>query len=700
MAADTIGPARVSDPSRTETPLKGPARALALLEQGTTALLVLSTVAFGSWTLVYQVALVTGLGATPALVAAGLLTAAVGYAVLPAFGRGLSHDVVTRPGWGALAVAAATATVAVSLGVTGRRGLMVAVVVAAAAAWVVTRKLGRRGRGVAADRLAGGVGTVTVRSSPGQTGLWPVAWFWAVACAVLASVTARPDGDDAYFVNLSEWVADRGTFPTRDTMLADQAFPALRSHSPPVHSIEGLFGAVAHVLDLRGGVVTYLVAAPALTALAVLALAWLVSLSRVRLAPLALSAAVVFLLASGGAGASFGNFFALRMWQGKAALATLVIPLVTAAAIAYIGRGGWRRLAVLALAVVGTVGASNTAVFLVPVLLAGLVVAAWVRGGPRRALGVAATLAYPLLCGAVVLLLAPDVPESAGAGAETATLPLNPLLAVPGKHGLFVVTIVAVTLGWAGLRSRAARAVAVCVTLAAGVALLPPVTDVLVSAAGVGSVIWRMWWTVPVPLLVAGVVGVAADVVRRPSVFARGLGRLAPAVPVTVALAVALLPLVGGSWIWSSANGARWVSPMSWKAPVGAEVEARGALRVSKDGDVVLLPWDASRVLAGMSVDVHPVSARAIYLPAYAGIPGAKVDERTELQRFVDSRTPPVHTLRPLVEDLSVDTACVSERRGKAVGALEVLGFTVVSKPGDLVCLRRPAGSLAGSSGG
>lgn len=691
IAVDTVSPEQSLEPSRTGLLSDGLVRALALLERGTLALLVLATVAFGSWTLVYQVALVTGLGATVALLAAVVLTAVVGYAVLPAFGPGASRDVATRPGWRALAVAASTALVAGALGLAGRRGLMIAVVVAAAAAWVVVQALVRR-RGGSAEAEPHRAGTALRQGRPGEAGLWLVAWFWALACAVLTAVTARPDGDDAYFVNLAEWVADRGTFPTRDTMLADEAFPALKSHSPPVHSIEGLFGAVGHVAGMRGGVVTYLVAAPALTALAVLALAWLVSLSRVRLAPLALSAAVVFLLASGGSGASFGNFFALRMWQGKATLATLVIPLVTAAAIAYIGRGGWRRLAVLALAVVGTVGASNTAVFLVPVLLGGLVVAAWVRGGLRRAAGVAATLAYPLLCGVLVLLLAPDIPEPV-AGAETASRPLNPLVAVPGRHGLFVVTIIAVTLGWAGLRSRAARAVAVCVTLAAGVALLPPVTDVLVSAAGVGSVIWRMWWTVPVPLLVAGVVGLAADVVRRPSLVTGALGRLAPAVPVAAALAVALVPLVGGKWIFTTANGARWVSPLSWKVPVGAEVEARGALEVSRDGDVVLVPWDAARVLAGMSVDVHPVSARAIYLPAYAGIPDAKVEERTELQKFADSRTPPAQTLRPLVEALSVDTACVSDRRGKAVDALEEIGFEVVSEPGDLVCLRRPGGA-------
>jgi hypothetical protein len=675
------------------------ARALEVIERGTTGLLVLTIVGFGVWTLTYQAALVTGMPSTPTLVVAAVLAAAVGAAVLPHFvadrapapGTG---SVTTLPRWLLLAAVGVFA-VCVLLGALDRRGVMVALLTVGAAALVVmslrSRARGARATGsgrrlppVASDDGSMASGP-TSRRRPLQGGLWLCAWFWALACAALSSVTARPDGDDAYFVNLAQWVSDRGSFPTRDTMLADEAFPALRSHSPPVHSIEGLIGAIGHVTGMSGGVLTYVVAAPALTCLAVLTLAWLVSLSAIRFAPLALSAAVVFLLASGGSGASFGNFFALRMWQGKATLATLVLPLLTAAAIAYVSRGGWRRLVVLGLAVVCTIGASNTAVFLVPVLVAGVVVASLVHSGPRRAAGALLALLYPLACGVAVLLLAPAAPDGEGGSGNA----LDPLVAVPGRSGLFVVTVAALCLGWLGLRAAHARAVAVGVLFVAAAALVPVVTDALVAAAHVGSVVWRMWWVVPVPLLVAGLVGAGVELWRGLLPRATHGGRTLAVVAVVGALVVGLTPLVGGKWIWSSRNGTRWVSPLAWKVPVGAEEEARAALRISRDGDVVLAPWDVSRALSAMSVDVHPVSARAIYLPAYAGDPAARVPERIELQTFVDSRTPPVESLRPLLDDLSVDTACVSRRRGKAVDALELLGFEARLEAGGLVCLRR-----------
>lgn len=684
MTSASAGPPPVA-PSPFVSPLL--TRSLAALERGTVALLVLVVVGAGVWTLVYQVALATGLGSTPTLVLSAPLVAAVWYAVVPAFLRpSPERDSRPLPARG-LVAALLVAVVVVALGSLGHRGLMMGVVVVAAAAWTVAHLA--RGGSLTARRHASPVASdqpaVAGGDRPLEAGLWLTTWFWALACAVLASVSARPDGDDAYFVNLAQWVADRGSFPTRDTMLSDQAFPALSSHSPPVHSIEGFIGALGHLTGVGGGTLTYLVATPVLTALAVLTLGWLVSISRIRNGPLAITAGVVFLLASGGSGASYGNFFALRMWQGKATLATLVIPLVTAVAIAYVGRGGWRRWLSLALGVVATIGASNTAVFLVPVLIAGVVVGAFAHAGPRRALGAAATLAYPVLCGLAVIALAPT---GGGGDESTSTHPLDPLVAVPGRHGLFVVVALAVTVGWLGLRSGAARATAVGITLSAGVALLPPVSHLLVSAAGVGSVIWRMWWVVPVPLLAAALVGAAPDALS-------ALGRVGDRRPLRAATALAcagcvgLVPLIGGKWIFTTENGSRFVSPVSWKVPVDAEAEARLALRLSRKGDVVLAPWDVSRVLSGMSVEVHPVSARFTYLPAYRSSPDAHVAARTELQKFVDSRTPDPESLRPLVAVLSVDTACVSTKRGKAVAALEQIGFRVVAQEEELTCLRR-----------
>ena len=483
------------------------------LERLTVGLLVVVVVGFGVWTLAYQVALVVGLPATPTLLVALVVAAAASWLVLPTVVGGGTGERPSRAATGQALAALALGVVCAWLGGAGnQRGYMMVLLVLAGAAWVVLTL--RRGRTSRTGRTHADPSAATSRPSaavvdPARGALWLTAWAWALVCAVVAMRYARPDGDDAYFVNLSQWVADRGTFPLKDTMLGDQAFPALSSHSPPVHSFEGLLGALGHVTGLSAGVVTYLVATPLLTVLCVLALAWLVSLSRIRFAPVALSAAVLFLLASGEAGAAQGNFFALRMWQGKAALASLFLPLLVAVAVAYVARGGRRLQLVLALAVVCTIGASNTAVFLVPVAVAGLALGAWVHAGARRASGVAVTLAYPLLCGAAVKLLAPS--RSVAPDVEGALQGLPPLQGVIGQHGFFVVSIVALAAGWAGLRSAAARAVLLSVVLATSVAMLPPVTDALVSTASLGSVIWRVWWVVPVPLLVAGLVGTVAE---------------------------------------------------------------------------------------------------------------------------------------------------------------------------------------------
>ncbi|GAA4725275.1 hypothetical protein GCM10025782_24230 [Pedococcus ginsenosidimutans] len=675
---------READPL-TPTATRG-TRLSGALERFTVGLLVVTVVGFGAWTLAYQLALVVGLPATPTLLLAVVVAATVSWFVLPA-AVGSTGERPSRANALQALVALALGVVCAVLGGAGnQRGWMMVLLVLAGVAWVA---LAARRRLRLSSRPEGdAVPAARARSLPGpdrsaRGALWLTAWVWALVCAVVAMRYARPDGDDAYFVNLSQWVADRGTFPLKDTMLGDQVFPALSSHSPPIHSFEGLLGALGHVTGLSAGVVTYLVATPLLTMVCVLAMAWLVSLSRIRFAPLALSAAILFMLASGEASASQGNFFALRMWQGKAALASLFLPLLVAVAVAYVARGGRRRQLVLALAVVCTVGASNTAVFLVPVMVAGLALGAWLHAGTRRALGVAVTLAYPLLCGVAVKLVAP--PSSGATDPESAAAwVLPPLQGVIGQHGFFVVSIVAVAAGWAGLRSSAARAVLVSVVLATSIAMLPPVTHVLVDAASLRAVVWRVWWVVPVPLLVAGLVGTFAELAHRrlPRV-------LVPLTALAAAVAVVLIPFYGGRWIWSPVNLAYPVSPTAWKVPPHAEGEAKAALRVSRDGDTVLAPWDSSRVLAALSVDVHPVSARAIYLGAYAGTPSAHVEQRIELQRFADGRNSTAATIRPLVDVLGVDTACVSAKRAKAVKVLQEVGFHVATKEGRLVCLRR-----------
>jgi hypothetical protein len=189
-----------------------------------------------------------------------------------------------------------------------------------------------------------------------------------------------------------------------------------------------------------------------------------------------------------------------------------------------------------------------------------------------------------------------------------------------------------------------------------------------------------MWWVVPVPMLVGAVVGAAAGLV--------GSRRLRPVVVVVVAAAVAFLPLYKGRWIGASENNIRWVSPLSWKTPLGAEAAARLAVDVSREGDVVLAPNYPSRVLAGMTVDVHPVAARLNYLVEYAHVEEALVPQRAELMKFANGEALPASTLEPLLEQLSVDTVCLWPSRTESLEVLQDIGYTVAGRSDDLVCVR------------
>ena len=161
------------------------------------------------------------------------------------------------------------------------------------------------------------------------------------------------------------------------------------------------------------------------------------------------------------------------------------------------------------------------------------------------------------------------------------------------------------------------------------------------------------------------------------------------AVAAAAVAVVGLVPLVNGRWVGTERNGARLAKPLTWKVPAGTVREAQFIESISEPGDTVLAPWDTSRVLAALTVDVQPVSARRFYLPAYAGTPEAHAGEREVLQEFADERTPGTNTIAEPLDVVGVDTACVGSSRGRAVELLEANGFEPVGSQGSITCLRR-----------
>jgi hypothetical protein len=399
----------------------------------------------------------------------------------------------------------------------------------------------------------------------------------------------------------------------------------------------------------------------------------------------ALLATVGYLWTAGRSGYGLGGFFAVRIWQGKAMLVSIAVPLVFLFGTRLIRTRSVRAHALFAAAVVASVGVSNTAVFLVPVLVAGLVLAALALGEWRGSLRVAVWMIYPAAMGVLTRALAPVGPTREQLVAEGFPVGLpstvgEPTMTVPGYAGMLAVTALAIGVGTLGIGNRVMRLGAAGTIITAGLTLLPPVR-LLMRELGLWSVLWRVWWAIPIALLLAGTVGAAAHWVSG--------RRLVPFAVAATALFVVLVPLVGGRWVGAAETGARFVRPTAWKLPDRAFKEAVLVESLSEPGDVVLVPTSTARSLVARTVDVRPVFARPIYLPWYAGTPEAHAGERAVLQRFADVTTPKDPTeIAEALDVLDVRTVCLRNHRGGGIRLLEDQGFDKVARKHGITCLQ------------
>ena len=308
-----------------------------------------------TWTLVYHLCLVLRIGTTTAVV---LEVAALVAAVLWPGGHGRRRRrpaAVEEPahptGRGDRAAPAASGI----LRVLGALTLILAVVGAVAtgldAPWVLTW-LPWLGAALAGTLWAGPHPGTTAGERGGLTspatspsGRWTTLGVlaWAVGLGVYSMWTLRPNPDDLFYVNLSQWVATHGQFPVKDTLFSELAYPM--ANWPPIASYDGLVGVVARLLGAHAASVEYAVP-PIATFLAVLALWRLLRAWRVHHLLWVLSTALAFLLFDGTVSyASPGNLFLTRLWQGKIVLLCVVVPLLLVYALRYVERPTRARLA-------------------------------------------------------------------------------------------------------------------------------------------------------------------------------------------------------------------------------------------------------------------------------------------------------------------------------------------------------------------
>ena len=491
----------------------------------------------------------------------------------------------------------------------------------------------------------------------------------AIGFAVFSLFNFKPDGDDTYYINHAQWVADHGTLSTRDTLFTSQQLPVIRGTGEPVSSIEALEGAVAHLAHIEAGSIAYYVTCPLGTFLAVWALWRLVRSFAPRRLPLCFCVALCYLVYAAVSPPMLGDFFASRMQAGKVVFVAMLVPLLYTYLVRWGERGGRPEAFRLVAGGMAGVGLSSTATLVIPLISTAVAVPLLIRREVRHAAGCYFAAVYPLIVG-VAVRLAYGSGDNSGFHDTRATFGWT-----FGPSWYAAIGLLALLLGFAFARRGMPQLTIIGISIVTLIVLAPGVLPLARSLIGSGPVLWRTMWVVPLPALV----GIAAAV-RLPA-------RLAWAAPVPAALLVALL-IATGLPFWSSAEGVTLTSPR-WRIEPAALAKARAVVKWYDGPGPIYGPPYFMRAIAFVTTDVHAVDPRYLYLQLQTE-PSAQHRARLELANLMQTapRGPIPANLREDLALLRVDLVCFPPAWQSLLSEVRQAGYPRETRVGGLVCLR------------
>jgi hypothetical protein len=444
----------------------------------------------------------------------------------------------------------------------------------------------------------------------------------------------RPDTDDALYVNMAVAAVDLPGLPllSSDTLHGLTELPMVL----PIyrlHSYELWIGALSLLTGIPAVAVFHWIAAAFAGALVPLAHAALFRRLTPAYWPISTAALLVVLVAVGETHRWYGNFAFVRMWQGKAILLFVLIPLVYTYAIRFATRPDRASWLQLAAAQIAALGCSSAALWAAPAaaLMAMCSVLRPGRRGFRHLATGALASAYLIVAG---LLLKSGMSESVPELAEAAD-PIwgtivgmagdpsqveRALATVLGQGRLYGLGIACLFVSWACCPPGMARRFAIALPLATALVLLDPLTEDWVSANLTGPVYWRAAWALPIPILLA-------LVLVTPLRLGGLVGRLACAALIaTFALSV---PSTSG---FSRENGATLSWPRLKLYPAH-----RWAQRLNElaPGQPVVAPADVSTWIPVFHDHAHPLLVRHYLLSQRHRLGEEAYTERLSMTRFV-----------------------------------------------------------------
>ncbi|MFC0509154.1 DUF6077 domain-containing protein [Micromonospora costi] len=500
----------------------------------------------------------------------------------------------------------------------------------------------------------------------------------ALAAAWFATLLARVSLDDVFYVGKSVWVAERDQIPYRDFLFTEGVLPA-GSANPPIPSFEVFIGALARVLHVHAASVTWYLVLPVLAVIAVFALWRLVQRWAPRRPLLAFGVALTYIVLVAGHPDALNTYHLPRLTQGKSVFVHVLIPLAWVYLTDYLERRSRRALGLLVLLSVAAAGLTTTAVILLPLLAATAGAALLVTRRVRDAVVCfAAASAYPLMSGLLVRLTSGGVDQAVASYAEWR----DPRTIYQLTLWLGVLGIIGgLAMWWSPLMLRRGvpRLLAAGAAFTVTLLLIPGVISTGSSLTGLGAVLWRVPWIVPLPALV----GILAVLVVPRLVWTNRI--LAVGLPVALVLSFVTL----GDAMWT-APGVLQTKP-SWRMPETRKNVTFWITRQDLPPGLVLAPTSVMRAMPQVTTRVRVAMARDLYLTDY-GLDTPFAKDRLLLGRFADGAEP-VDTAEvgAAIQRVGVGTVCLwrtNKAGNEAAVALGLERFASRKSPGGMICYR------------
>jgi len=448
----------------------------------------------------------------------------------------------------------------------------------------------------------------------------------AAVAAFVTLVANRPDADDAFYQSIPATLL---RLPAQPVLLHDTIY---RVASLPIqlpvyrmHSYEVLIGVIARITGIRAAVIAYLFLPPLFAMLSVIAWAQLLRLLAPKRWAMTLVVLLLCVLMLGEAHHGYGNFAFVRMFQGKAILATFIVPCIISLAIDYSRDGTAQSWIALFAAQTTAIGITSTGLFVAPAAAGLALLGAWSPNAittRRFVVGIFAS-SYLFVVAAALASITHGGESFVTANAMPPMLPWLIQTFGPWSTTLLLTTLLA---SWAFAEAREQSRVLLASALWFLLAVLNPYTYEFVADHFTGtSTYWRLFWALPAPFMLAILLGNLAH-------------RAAQAKPRALAFAMCLVLVAGCFVFFQHAGSLRKDNSVSLGMP-GLKVPsveyslAMNLAATTPEGAMILAPDAVATWLPTFAVHPQLLASRGMYLiPTFGNAEGGR---RLSLQSYV-----------------------------------------------------------------